>query len=319
MLLAADIGGTHARIGLFSAGDAPVRVTAQEYATGDVGSVDALVARLRADAGPFTIDAAAVAIAGPVHHGAATLTNGDWGTSEAAIAHACGTTRVRLLNDLAALAWGTLALRDEACATLLPGEPDPAGPRAVIAPGTGLGEARVHFVEGRPVVLGTEAGHADFAPITPLDARLARDLRARHGRATVEHVLSGPGLLALHAVTHGDTACQGSGARERRPEDVTSAALEGRCAACREAVHAWAAALGAEAGNLALRELATGGVYLGGGIVPALLPVLRSAHFTGAFLDKAPMRALVARVPVRVILDPGTGLMGAALAAASLA
>ncbi len=131
----------------------------------------------------------------------------------------------------------------------------------------------------------------------------------------MEDVLSGPGLLAIHAVTHDGTPCTGSGPG-RGPADVSRAGLDGSCAGCAAAVQTFAGALGAEAGNLAIRELATGGLFLGGGVVPTLLPALQGGAFLDAFLDKAPMAALASRIPVRVVLDTEAGLAGAALAAA---
>ena len=311
MLLAADIGGTHARVGLFTDTDTPRAVSLRQYPTPTLGSFADLLARFTEDeGGRVPIAAAAIGIAGPVHAGEARLTNGTWGTSVDAVGLACGTTRVRLINDLAALGWSTLSLEASACVTLQTGTPETDGPVGVIAPGTGLGEALVMRSGDTIMVMPTESGHADFAARSAREWTLAAGLLAHRGRATVEDVLSGPGLRTIAALTHGDRPCAATS-----PEAITQAGLTYACAACADALGIFAAALGAEAGNLALRTLATGGVFIGGSLANALLPLLHSPLFLDGFRTKAPMADLVSRIPVYVIKDPQAGLLGAAVAA----
>lgn len=318
MLLAADIGGTSTRVGLFAPGARPVAVAVRTYPTPTVQSFADLVGRFTVDAGrPLEITAAGIGIAGPVEQGRARLTNGTWGVGTAEIAGACGTRRVRLLNDLAALGWSVGSLQSGEYATLQAGSRDPRGVQAVVAPGTGLGEAWVVQAEGRTEVLPTEAGHADFAARTDREWELVRLLRDTHGRATVEDVLSGPGLLNTGRLTHRGQPCPASGAT-LTPEALTTNGLTRACQPCVEALHLFAGALGSEAGNLALRTLPTGGLFIGGGIAPAILSVLRSTVFIDAFRRKPPMTALLARIPVYVILDDQAGLLGAAVAAAQI-
>jgi len=201
------------------------------------------------------------------------------------------------------------------------GEPNTDGHAALVAAGTGLGEAALHRVAGRLVPAPSEAGHADFAARTDREWALARMLTAMYGRATVEHVLSGPGLVNLHRFTHDGGSCPAVDgvAPAGHPAAVTAAALEGRCGRCAEALGIFVSVYGAEAGNLALRTLATAGLYVGGGIVRHVLPAIqRDGTFMQAFLSKPPMEALHRRVPVRLILNAETGILGAAVHAQSL-
>jgi glucokinase len=190
-----------------------------------------------------------------------------------------------------------------------------------MAAGTGLGEARLHRVAGRLVPAPAEAGHTDFAARSEREWGLARMLIELYGRATVEHVLSGRGLLNLHRFTHDGAPCPAVDgvAAGNRPAAVTAAALDQQCPRCVEALGMFISIYGAEAGNLALRSLATAGVYVGGGIVRHILPaILVDDTFMRAFRAKAPMEALQLRIPVKLILNAETGILGAAVHAQSL-
>ena len=330
MLLAGDVGGTKTLLGLFDAasddtGARPRQVFSRSYPTSEFSSFTAILAAFARDAasvgqGSLTIDAVAVGVAGPVVEGRATVTNIGWDISVAEIAAHLGTPRVRLLNDLEAMATSVEALEPAELETLQEGTPDRAGNAAVISAGTGLGSAYLHRIGGKLLPVPCEGGHADFAARTDREIDLLRMLRDTFGRASVEHVLSGPGILNLHRLTHAGHACAAVpdiGAAEA-PALVTKAALAGTCASCAEALDLFVEAYGAEAGNLAVRGVATGGIYVGGGIAPKILPALQDGRFMRAFLAKTPMDALVARIPVRVILNPDAGLLGAAVAAAEL-
>jgi glucokinase len=165
----------------------------------------------------------------------------------------------------------------------------------------------------RPVA--SEGGHADFAARTDRELELVKMLREMYGRVEVEQVLSGPGLVNLHRFTHRGSGCPvvDDLSAHDAPAQITQGALSGRCQFCVEALRMFVDAYGAEAGNLALRGVATGGVYVGGGIAPKILPALRDGRFIQAFRDKAPMAALLADMPVHVILNPDAGLLGAAV------
>jgi len=186
---------------------------------------------------------------------------------------------------------------------------------ALIAAGTGLGEAWLHNVNGQFIPSASEGGHADFAARTEREVDVLRNLIQRFGRAEVESVVSGPGLVNLHRVTH--VAPCGA---ENDPAAISAAALERRCAGCIEALELFVDAYGAEAGNLALRSLATGGVFVGGGIAPKILPAVADGRFMRAFCDKSPrFREMLSKIPVKVILDDEAGLLGASVCAAGLA
>jgi glucokinase len=322
MLLAGDVGGTKTLLGLFERGGRRPRPLATGvYATNDFGSFTAILDAFARDVHqPFALDAAAVGVAGPVVGNTARLTNITWDISAAEITARFGATRVQLLNDLEAMATGVNVLEGDEVATLQEGVARNDGNAAVIAAGTGLGEAFLHRVNGRLVAVPSEGGHADFAARTDRELELVRMLRERYGRAEVEHVLSGPGLLNIHQLTHRGGHCDiVEGASEvEAPARISQAGLTGRCQGCVEALRMFVSAYGAESGNMALRGLTLSGLFVGGGIAPKILPAIRSGLFMDAFLDKGPMRELVSRVPVKVILNPDAGLLGAAVYAQDL-
>jgi glucokinase len=200
------------------------------------------------------------------------------------------------------------------------GEAIRGGNMALVAAGTGLGQALLHNVGGRFVPSPTEAGHADWAARTERDMAVLRHLIERNGRAEVEDVVSGRGLPNLHRVTHSKVCDAGIDPDDpSAPAALTTAALERRCAGCVEALEIFVDAYGAEAGNAALRSVATAGVFIGGGIAPKILPALTDGRFLAAFRDKGAMRGLVEKLPVKIILNAEAGLLGAAVHAADIA
>lgn len=317
MLLAGDVGGTKTLLGLFALGDArPVPTEVRSYATATFPAFDDVLDAFIRDV-PQAQQPAAVTfgVAGPVVGRRSTLTNVPWTIDAGALGARLGTPLVALLNDLEALAWSVEGLRDDELATLHEGAPAQDGHAALIAAGTGLGEATLHRIDGRLRPAASEAGHADFAARTDREVELLRMLRERYGRAEVEQVVSGPGLMHIHAFTHRGGHCEmvEGVADSAAPARVSQAGLANRCQGCTEALRMFVSAYGAEAGNLALRSLATAGVYIGGGIAARILPALRSGLFMEAFLAKSPMEALVARMPVKVILNTQAALLGAAM------
>jgi len=315
-ILAGDIGGTKTLLGLFEAAPRrPATIDVRRYDTREETSIDALVEQFLRDCGrQAPVSCAVLGVAGPVRNNQAQLTNQPWLIDGSSLERGLRAP-VMLLNDVESLAYALDALSPDELVPIrdVPAVPD--GPRAVVAVGTGLGEAQLVRAEGRAVACPSESGHADFAPRTPAEDTLVARLRQHHGRATVEHVLSGPGLVTLHHLTHEGRACAvTTQAGTADLPAITSAGLDGRCDGCVDALDMFASALGSEAGNLALRTLATGGLFVGGGIPPRLLPLLRTAAFVDAFLDKPPMRAVLDRIPVQVITSPEAGLLGAAVA-----
>jgi len=351
MLLAGDIGGTKTLLGLFTARpDRPSAIDVGEFTTLDHPGLEPMIASFLESRGvePRHIDAATFGVAGAVTDQVARLTNVPWLVEGEAIKERLGLRRSYVLNDLEAMAYGVTVLEQDELSMLQRGVPHPNGNAAVIAAGTGLGEAMLLNVNGRFVPGPSEGGHADFAPRTPREIDLLRELARIYGRVSVEAILSGPGLVNVYQFTHQSFGtdpgvvpvyqfshqssgpnrprgqapvlpshlCEGVG-RVSDPADlparISRAAMERRCARCVEALDIFVSVYGAESGNIALRTVATAGVYVGGGIAPKILPALESGVFLDAFRAKEPMADFVATIPIAVILNPDAGLLGAAV------
>jgi glucokinase len=340
MFLAGDIGGTKTLLGLFAAApERPRAIEVGEFVTLDYDALEPIVREfLRAqNLEPRRIDAACFGVAGAVTEQVARLTNVPWLVEGPPLAEVFGFRHVRLLNDLEALAYGVTVLEPAELRPLQVGVPVPDGNAAVIAAGTGLGEAMLHNVDGRFIPAASEGGHADFAARTPREMEMVVALSRMFGRVGVELVVSGPGLVNIYQFTHEAFGsgplitpnslaparlCDGVGASKdasELPARISRAAMERRCARCVEAFEIFLGAYGAEAGNIALRSVATAGVYIGGGIAPKILPALETGPFMDAFRDKEPMAHLVATMPVSVILNPDAALIGAAAHAQQIA
>lgn len=340
MLLAGDIGGTKTLLGLFApAPERPRAIETGEFVTLAYEGLEPIVHEFLAaqNVEAKRIEAACFGVAGAVTEQVARLTNVPWLVDGQAIADAFSFRRVQVLNDLQALAYGVTVLEASELRTLQHGIPVPDGNAAVIAAGTGLGEAMLHNVDGRFIPAASEGGHADFAARTPRELDLVRALTRVFGRVGVELVISGPGLANIYQFTHdafgaGPLITPNSLAPARLceavgpvkdfadlPAHISKAAMERRCERCVEALEIFTSAYGAEAGNIGLRCVATAGVYVGGGIAPKILPALESGLFLDAFRDKEPMAHLVATMPLSVILNPDAGLIGAAVHAQDMA
>ena len=319
MLLAGDVGGTKTLLGIFvPEAPRPVLLEVRSYPSQSFDSFVAILDAFEADtAHRLAPAAAAFGVAGPVIGARAHLTNIGWNVDAEAIARRLSTPRVGLMNDLEAMATGVTVLTADELEPLQAGVPREGGNAVVIAAGTGLGQAYLHRVGHRLQPVASEGGHADFAARTDREFELVRMLRDMYGRAEVEQVLSGPGLVNLHRFTHRGAGCPvvDDLSTDDTPARITRGALAGRCQFCVEALRMFVEAYGAEAGNLALRGMASAGVFVGGGIAPKVLATLREGRFMRAFLAKSPMDELLKRVPVNVILNPDTALIGAAVRA----
>ena len=257
-----------------------------------------------------------------MRQGRCETTNLPWVIVSRSLATLLGLGRAGLLNDLEANAWGLDELGPADFLPLNPGAPGVAGNSAIISAGTGLGEAGLFWDGGRHIPFATEGGHADFGPGNDIEDELLRYLRERHGRVSWERVVSGPGLVAIYSFLKetGRGSAQvalGSNSAEGDPAAAISrAAIEGRCPLASQALDIFVSLYGAEAGNLALKTMAVGGVYVGGGIAPRISERLIAGPFMESFLAKGRMRSLLESMPVQVVLNESTALLGAARHAA---
>jgi glucokinase len=323
-VLAGDLGGTKTNLAIYAVGSSgdltPLREAS--YPSAAFPSLEAVTSEFLAG-DPAPLHAAAFGVAGPVIRGAARITNLPWEVVADALAVAIDCPTVRLLNDLETTAYGALHVAPEDVLTLNAGEPAAAN-RVVIAAGTGLGQALLCWDGRRHQAMATEGGHADFGPTEAHEIELLSFLRAEYARVSWERVLSGPGLHnifryldeRLHRPVN--ATIRARMAQADPSAVIGEAALAGECATCAEAVDLFVDLYGAQAGNLALTAMALGGVYVGGGIVKKLLPKIADGRFMARFLDKAPHRAVMERMPVWVLLNERTSLLGAAHAAAEL-
>ncbi len=323
MLLAGDIGGTKSTLAIFSKELGPREPLAREtFPSKDYAGLGA-IAQVFLDQVDVPVDRASFGVAGPVIESRVEVTNLPWLVDAAELEKKLGLSPVLLLNDLASTANGIPFLEPDELYTLKQGEPDSEGAIAVVAPGTGLGEAFLTWDkdDGRYRPHASEGGHTDFGPMTPRQIQLLRYLWARHEHVSYELVCSGMAMPNLYTYYRdGGYAEEPDWLAEQlaQAEDATpvivNAALddERECELCSLVLTTFVSILGAEAGNLALKVMATGGVYLGGGIPPRILPALEQGEFLEAFHSKGRHTDLMTRIPVHVILNPDIALLGAA-------
>ena len=327
MILAGDIGGTSTRLALFepsavvSGFPGPSAVGgSRTFASGSLDQLeDAIDEFLPAN---HRVEAACFGVAGPVLHGHASLPNLTWSVDSEKLSAHLKLPHVDLLNDLEANAYGIACLNATDLAPLNAAAGEPSGNQAILSVGTGLGEAGLYWNGTRHVPIASEAGHADFAPRTEIEIDLLRELLSERRRVSYERVLSGRGLHRIFAFLQRRNGHEppewlvDALQRNAAPAAISRAGLDGTCEDAVEALKMFVSCLGAEAGNLALRMMATGGVYLGGGIAPKILPALRDGTFMRAFTDKGRLQPMLEAIPVRVILNDQTALNGAARFAA---
>jgi len=324
VIIAGDIGGTKTRLALYEAGSsARTPLREERFASGDYPSLEALVTSFLGS-GPRPSDAA-FGIAGPVVDGKVKTPNLPWMLDAADLRHALKLDAVTLLNDLEAGAYGIFTLENDEFYTLNEGTLRHAGNKALIAAGTGLGQAILYDDGGHFHPLASEGGHADYAPRDELEIELLRYLIGRFGHVSYERVLSGPGLFNIYRFLKDVRGMEEpSWLTERLSADdpgavISKAALAGEAAICSEALNLFVSVYGAEAGNLALSAKSVRGLYVGGGIAPKILAKLKDGTFMRAFVDKGRYADLLAAIPVQVILNEQTALRGAAYYAAFLA
>jgi glucokinase len=318
MILAGDIGGTNARLAFFDANNGRLKLVSEaEYPSRQYRGLEEIVT-IFVHSESEGVDAACFGIAGPVRNGRAQVSNLPWIVESARLARELQVESTILINDLEANAWGIGELDQADLLTINKGTVGSSGNQAVIAAGTGLGQAGLFWDGLKHHVFACEGGHADFGPRNELEVELLEFLMKSFGRVSYERVLSGPGLVNIYhflretkrgeepkwlaeKIASGDPAAA-----------ISHAAMEGSCPLAEQALDIFVSIYGAEAGNLALKLLATGGVFVSGGIAPKIFPKLNSKNFLEAFVDKGRMRPLLEAMPVHLVANQNTGLLGAA-------
>jgi len=321
MILAGDIGGTKANLALFE-GERGGRIgsprDSETYRCHEFPTFEGLIDAYRKKH-TAKVEIASFGVAGPVIDSHVKGTHLPWEIDAAKSSKALGIPTVHLLNDLAATAYGVASLDANQFVTLQEGEEDPESCAGLIAAGTGLGETFLVPTPTHRFPIPSEGGHADFAPRTDRELELFRVLRARFGRVSYERVVSGIGIENIAGWTHSTSDAakawkdhQAEAASQDLAAIVSLKALEHSCIWCSDALDLFVSAYGAEAGNLALRGVTRAGVYVGGGIAPKILPALRDGRFVEAFREKPPHIDLLTSIPIRVILEERTAVLGAA-------
>lgn len=321
-VLAGDIGATNARLAVVEIGEGGTAriLHATRYPSQEYPGLAPIIRQFQAE-WHVPVASAAFGIAGPVVEGEVSASNLPWHISTRALAAEIGVSRTILINDFEAVGAGVPWLDGDDLATLQDAEPVEGGTIGLIGAGTGLGEGFLVWHDGIYEVYPSEGGHADFAARDELQWGLAQWLRAEYGNASYERVLSGPGLVNVYRyLIASGYAAEPIEVREEMKREAPAAVisrrgLAGTDALSMRALDIFASVYGAQAGNLALTVMATGGIYLAGGIAPQILPKLRSAGFIEAFTRKGRLTGFLSRVPVHVILSPEVGIIGAAAVA----
>ena len=339
LLLAGDIGGTKTILQLVEKSDSPAihTIYQESYQSADFPDLVPIVQKFLAQANTPIPEKACFAIAGPIVKNTAKLTNLAWFLDTERLEEELGIPHISLINDFAAVGYGIEGLQKEDLLTLQVGKPQPETPIGIIGAGTGLGQGFLIKQGDDYQVFPSEGGHADFAPRNEMEFQLLRYLLGKHDiqRVSVERVVSGMGIVAIYqflrdrkfAAESPDIAQivrtweQEAGQEEKSVDPgavIGTAALEKRDRLCEQTLQLFIEAYGAEAGNLALKLLPYGGLYIAGGIAPKILPLIENNGFLLNFTQKGRMRRLLEEIPVYVILNPQVGLIGAALCAARL-
>ena len=317
MILAADVGGTKTNVGFFGVSSGELVVLSEDtYRNADHANLTEIL-RQFIEGAQQSVTSACIGVAGPVQDGRCVVTNLPWTVDATEIRESLGIEKVAVLNDLEATAHSLDSLGQDEIIELHAGVPSAVGNRAVIAAGTGLGESGVMWSGSKYQPFASEGGHATFGPRNKIELDLAEYLIDQYGHASWERVVSGPGLVNVYrflmlrnrerANSEVSANVQSLGAAA-----ITEAALNRQCEVCEQALNLFVTAYASEAGNLALKVLATGGVYIGGGIAPKILPKLRTSEFLHAFADKGRMRPLLETMPIRVITTNRAAMIGAA-------
>lgn len=339
LLLAGDIGGTKTILRLVETSDSQGLNTLFEksFHSRDYPDLVPLVQKFLLKANSTTPEKACFAIAGPVVNNTAKLTNLAWFLDTERLAQQLGIPSISLINDFAAVGYGIFGLTKQDLLTLQTGLHRPEAPMAVIGAGTGLGQGFLIKQGNQYQVFPSEGGHADFAPRNELEFQLMKYLLDKHDiqRVSVERVVSGLGIVSIYQflrdrqlatespdIAHIVRSWEQEAGKQDKTIDpaaaIGTAAIQGRDRLCEQTLQLFIELYGAEAGNLALKLLPHGGLYIAGGIAPKILPWMQKTSFLLNFTQKGRMRPLLEEIPVHIILNQQVGLIGAALCAARL-
>jgi glucokinase len=318
MILAGDIGGTNARLAFFEPSNGHFSlVSASIFPSREYSGLDEIVAKF-VDTANLRPSAACFGVAGPVRNGRVEASNLPWIIDGQRLSDELRLDKAVLINDLEANAWGISCLAPEDVVSLNQVKGTPIGNQAVISAGTGLGEAGMYWDGSQHHIFACEGGHSDFAPRNEIEMDLLRYLHGRFGHVSYERIVAGPGLVnVFHFLRDTGRGVEPKWLSEEMTTSdpaaaISRAAIDGKDPLSEQAVDLFVSIYGAEAGNLALKLLATGGVYLGGGIAPKLLAKLAGPLFMQAFISKGRMQPLMESMPVKVITNDKTALLGAA-------
>jgi len=324
MILAGDIGGTNTRLAFFDVANGRFElVSATVFPSRDYSGLDEIVTKFVANS-DVQPQAACFGVAGPVRNGRVEASNLPWIIESKRLADELKLTSAMLINDLEANAWGIATLAASDVVSLNQVQGSPTGNQAVIAAGTGLGEAGMSWDRTHYNIFASEGGHGDFAPRDELEIELFRYLSARFGHVSYERVVSGPGLVnVFHFLRDTKRGTEPAWLTEEMQHadpaaTISRSGVAGKCPLCEQAVDLFVSIYGAEAGNLALKLMSTGGIYLGGGIAPKMLAKLSGPLFMQSFVGKGRMQRLMESIPVKVIANDKTALRGAARRAAAM-
>ncbi len=317
MILAGDVGGTKVRLAVFEERGGITCVDEEKFASREFSDLSALLHQFLLPEHRKNISAACLGIAGPVKNGVCKATNLPWEISAEVLKKDLHIPKVDLINDLEANAWGIRCLSPEEFFTVNVGE-ETQGNRAMISPGTGLGEAGIYWDGKTHRPFACEGGHCDFGPTNAEEIDLLNYLMRQLRHVSYERILSGPGLFQIYRFLidtkreKEDPAIAALMQQSEPQRVITEKGVSGESSACMRTCQLFIKLLGDEAGNLALKFLAIGGVFIGGGIAPHMVPFIKEGFFMKAFIDKGRLASVLSKIPIKVVLNEKTALLGAA-------
>ncbi len=320
MILAGDVGGTKVHLALYGFANGELtHVRDEKFPAQEYTGLDVVTKKFLAESGNPEVTAACFGVPGPVRHGRLKLTNLPWVLDCSELSKGLEIKHLFLINDLEANGYGIAELHSDQIHVLSDGDSSAVGNRGLVSAGTGLGEAILVWNGKMHVPMASEGGHCDFAPRNEIEIELLRYLQ-RHlkGRVSFERVVSGIGLKNIYSFLRDDKGMdEPAWLKERMQNEDPNAVIgelgeDGSNELCAKTLDIFASAYGAEAGNLALKVLSVGGLYLGGGIAPKILTKMKDGTFMKAFTDKGRLSDLLVHMPVRIILESRAALMGAA-------